>query len=138
MCKPRMSGFQKLVVDGETRRVLGAHHVGYGAKDGFQYLCALGKKGLTIDDLAEMDELFLNPTHFIQLSRLRAGDSIRRPMNPVALVTGAASGNGRAIASRLLRGGDAWRPWTSRPAGLEGRRDAMERARARWPACAPT
>jgi len=24
--------------------------------------------------LAEMDELFLNPTHFIQLSRLRAGD----------------------------------------------------------------
>ena len=32
------------------------------------------KKGLTIDELAEMDELFLNPTHFIQLSRLRAGD----------------------------------------------------------------
>jgi hypothetical protein len=28
---------------------------------------------LTIDQLGEMDELFLNPTHFIQLSRLRAG-----------------------------------------------------------------
>ena len=73
MARPHMSGFQKLVLDGETRRVLGAHHVGYGAKDAFQYLNVLVKKGLTIDELAEMDELFLNPTHFIQLSRLRAG-----------------------------------------------------------------
>jgi pyruvate/2-oxoglutarate dehydrogenase complex dihydrolipoamide dehydrogenase (E3) component len=73
MARPRMSGFQKLILDGETRRVLGAHHVGYGAKDAFQYLNVLVKKGLTIDELAEMDELFLNPTHFIQLSRLRAG-----------------------------------------------------------------
>jgi dihydrolipoamide dehydrogenase len=31
------------------------------------------KQGLTIDQLGDMDELFLNPTHFIQLSRLRAG-----------------------------------------------------------------
>jgi hypothetical protein len=30
-------------------------------------------RGLTVDELGEMDELFLNPTHFIQLSRLRAG-----------------------------------------------------------------
>jgi len=27
-----------------------------------------------VDQLGEMDELFLNPTHFIQLSRLRAGN----------------------------------------------------------------
>jgi pyruvate/2-oxoglutarate dehydrogenase complex dihydrolipoamide dehydrogenase (E3) component len=74
MARPHMSGFQKLILNGETRRVLGAHHVGYGAKDAFQYLNVLVKKGLTIDELAEMDELFLNPTHFIQLSRLRAGD----------------------------------------------------------------
>jgi pyruvate/2-oxoglutarate dehydrogenase complex dihydrolipoamide dehydrogenase (E3) component len=80
MCKPHMSGFQKLVIDGDTRRILGAHHVGYGAKDGFQYLCAMWKKGLTIDDLAEMDELFLNPTHFIQLSRLRAGHAALRDL----------------------------------------------------------
>jgi pyruvate/2-oxoglutarate dehydrogenase complex dihydrolipoamide dehydrogenase (E3) component len=73
MARPHMSGFQKLILNGETRRVLGAHHVGYGAKDAFQYLNVLVKKGLTIDELAEMDELFLNPTHFIQLSRLRAG-----------------------------------------------------------------
>ncbi len=73
MAKPHLSGFQKLVIDGDTRRVLGAHHVGYGAKDAFQYLNVLVKKGLTVDDLGEMDELFLNPTHFIQLSRLRAG-----------------------------------------------------------------
>jgi 2-oxopropyl-CoM reductase (carboxylating) len=68
-----MSGYQKLIIDSDTRRVLGAHHVGYGAKDAFQYLNVLVKQGLTVDQLGEMDELFLNPTHFIQLSRLRAG-----------------------------------------------------------------
>jgi 2-oxopropyl-CoM reductase (carboxylating) len=73
MACPHMSGFQKLVLDGDSRRVLGAHHVGYGAKDAFQYLNVLVRRGLTIDELGEMDELFLNPTHFIQLSRLRAG-----------------------------------------------------------------
>jgi pyruvate/2-oxoglutarate dehydrogenase complex dihydrolipoamide dehydrogenase (E3) component len=73
MARPHMSGFQKLIVDGESRRVLGAHHVGYGAKDAFQYLNALVRRGLTIDDLGDMDELFLNPTYFIQLARLRAG-----------------------------------------------------------------
>ncbi|MGO9238271.1 MAG: FAD-dependent oxidoreductase [Methylocella sp.] len=73
MSRPRMSGFQKLILDGDSRRVLGAHHVGYGAKDAFQYLNVLVHRGLTIDELGDMDELFLNPTHFIQLSRLRAG-----------------------------------------------------------------
>lgn len=73
LARPWMSGFQKLVLDGDTRKVLGAHHVGYGAKDAFQYLNVLVRRGLTIDDLGEMDELFVNPTHFIQLARLRAG-----------------------------------------------------------------
>src|SRR3984893_4020149 len=73
MARPQLSGFPQLDLDRATSRVLGAHHVGYGAKDAFQYLNVLVKKGLTIDELAEMDELFLNPTHFIQLSRLRAG-----------------------------------------------------------------
>jgi dihydrolipoamide dehydrogenase len=74
-CKPELSGFQKLVVDGATRKVLGAHHVGYGAKDAFQYLDYLihRPEGLTIDTLGWMNELFLNPEHFVQLSRLRAG-----------------------------------------------------------------
>jgi dihydrolipoamide dehydrogenase len=73
--RPELSGFQKLVVDGASRRVLGAHHVGYGAKDAFQYLDYLihRPEGLTIDELGWMNELFLNPEHFIQLSRLRAG-----------------------------------------------------------------
>jgi pyruvate/2-oxoglutarate dehydrogenase complex dihydrolipoamide dehydrogenase (E3) component len=71
---PRMSGYQKLIVDGDSRRVVGAHHVGYGAKDSFQYLAPLVKRGLTVDELGDLDELFLNPTHFIQLSRLRAGN----------------------------------------------------------------
>ncbi len=73
MARPHMSGFQKLLLDGDTRRVIGAHHVGYGAKDAFQYLNALVKMGLTIDALGDLDELFLNPTYFIQLARLRAG-----------------------------------------------------------------
>ncbi len=73
--EPRLSGFQKLIIDSDSRRVVGAHHVGVGAKDGFQYLAVLMRQGLTIDDLGEMDELFLNPSHFIQLSRLRAGSA---------------------------------------------------------------
>jgi 2-oxopropyl-CoM reductase (carboxylating) len=73
--KPELSGFQKCVVDGDTRRILGLHHVGYGAKDAFQYLDHLLRRpqGLTIDEMGEMNELFLNPEHFIQLCRLRAG-----------------------------------------------------------------
>ncbi|WP_300007035.1 FAD-dependent oxidoreductase [Pseudonocardia sp.] len=75
--KPELSGFQKLVIDGATRKVVGAHHVGYGAKDAFQYLDYLihRPEGLTIDTLGWMNELFLNPEHFVQLSRLRAGKS---------------------------------------------------------------
>ena len=75
MARPHMSGFQKLILDGDTRRVIGAHHIGYGAKDAFQYLNALVKRGLTIDELGDLDELFLNPTYFIQLARLRAGQT---------------------------------------------------------------
>jgi hypothetical protein len=73
--EPELSGFQKCVVDGDTRRILGFHHVGYGAKDAFQYLDHLMRRpgGITVDDMGEMNELFLNPEHFIQLCRLRAG-----------------------------------------------------------------
>jgi len=75
--KPELSGYQKLVINGETRKVVGAHHVGYGAKDAFQYLDYLIHRpdGLTIDELGWMNELFLNPEHFVQLSRLRAGNA---------------------------------------------------------------
>lgn len=72
---PRMSGFQKLVINGENRQILGAFHIGCGAKDGFQYLSQFIKRGVTVDQLGEMDELFLNPSHFIQLCRLRAGET---------------------------------------------------------------
>jgi pyruvate/2-oxoglutarate dehydrogenase complex dihydrolipoamide dehydrogenase (E3) component len=73
MMKPRMSGFQKLIIDGDTRKIIGAYHIGYGAKDGFQYLNHLVKQGITIDELADMDELFISPSYFIQMCRLRAG-----------------------------------------------------------------
>ena len=78
MMKPHLSGFQKLVIDGSSRRILGAFHVGCGAKDGFQYLAPMVRNGLTVDELGEMDELFLNPSHFIQLCRLRAGSKVLR------------------------------------------------------------
>ena len=73
--RPVLSGWLKLVIDGDSRKILGAHHVGFGAKDAFQYIDYLIRQpqGWTIDDMAELNELFLNPEHFIQLSRLRAG-----------------------------------------------------------------
>jgi dihydrolipoamide dehydrogenase len=73
--KPELSGFQKCVIDGASRRILGFHHVGYGAKDAFQYLDYLLRRpeGITVDEMGQMNELFLNPEHFIQLCRLRAG-----------------------------------------------------------------
>jgi pyruvate/2-oxoglutarate dehydrogenase complex dihydrolipoamide dehydrogenase (E3) component len=78
--KPHLTGFQKLIVDPASRRIVGIHHVGYGAKDAFQYLDYLihRPEGLTIDELGWMNELFLNPEHFIQLSRLRAGSGAPR------------------------------------------------------------
>ena len=74
--KPELSGFQKCIYDNATRRLVGAHHVGFGAKDAFQYLDYLIKKGITIDEIGWMNELFLNPEHYIQLSRLRAGNEM--------------------------------------------------------------
>jgi 2-oxopropyl-CoM reductase (carboxylating) len=73
--QPELSGLQKCVIDSATRRIVGFHHVGYGAKDAFQYLDYLMRRpeGITVDELGQMNELFLNPEHFIQLSRLRAG-----------------------------------------------------------------
>jgi dihydrolipoamide dehydrogenase len=70
---PDLSGFQKIIYDAKSRKFLGAQHVGYGGKDSFQYMLYLLKKGATIDDIANLTELFINPTHFIQLSRLRSG-----------------------------------------------------------------
>jgi 2-oxopropyl-CoM reductase (carboxylating) len=80
--RPLLSGWLKLVIDADSRKVLGAHHVGYGAKDAFQYIDYLIRRpeGFTMDEMAELNELFLNPEHFIQLCRLRAGQ-----LNPVNL-----------------------------------------------------
>jgi len=79
---PELSGFQKAVVDADSRRMLGFHHVGFGAKDAFQYLDHLMRRpgGITVDEMGEMNELFLNPEHFIQLSRLRAGNESLRDL----------------------------------------------------------
>ena len=74
--RPVLSGWLKLVIDADSRKVLGAHHVGYGAKDAFQYIDYLIRRpeGFTMDEMG-LNELFLNPEHFIQLCRLRAGNA---------------------------------------------------------------
>ena len=36
--QPELTGFQKLIVRRQDAGMLGAHHVGFGAKDAFQYL----------------------------------------------------------------------------------------------------
>ena len=68
-----MHGFLKAIIDTKTRKFLGFHHVGDGAKVSFQYLSYLLKIGWTVDQMADMTEIFLNAEHFIQLTRLVSG-----------------------------------------------------------------
>jgi pyruvate/2-oxoglutarate dehydrogenase complex dihydrolipoamide dehydrogenase (E3) component len=74
---PERTGFQKCVIDAQSRRVVGVHHAGYGAKDAFQYLHYLISRpgGLSIDELGDMNELYLSPDYFIGYARLRSGQA---------------------------------------------------------------
>lgn len=74
---PERTGFQKCVIDAKTRRVVGVHHAGYGAKDAFQYLHQLINRpgGLTIDELGDFNELYVSPDYFIGYARLRSGQA---------------------------------------------------------------
>jgi len=67
------NGLHKAIVDPTSRKYVGFHHVGDGAKTAFQYLSYLLQQGWTVDKLANLHEIFLNAEHFIQLSRLIAG-----------------------------------------------------------------
>lgn len=67
------NGMMKAIVDPKSRKYVGFHSVGDGAKTGFQYLSYLLKIGWTIDQMAGLHEVFLNAEHFVQLSRLVAG-----------------------------------------------------------------
>lgn len=71
---PERTGFQKCVVDADTRKVVGIHHAGHGAKDAFQYLHHLMTRpeGLTIDELGNMNELYISADYFIGYARLRS------------------------------------------------------------------
>jgi dihydrolipoamide dehydrogenase len=79
MVRPELSGFFKIVFDGDSRKLVGAHYVGYGVKNAFQYLEVLMKKGITIDELGQVNELFLNDL-IPQLCRLRAGNDLLRDL----------------------------------------------------------
>lgn len=67
-------GFQKAIIDAESRKFLGFHHVGDGGKTSFQYLSYLLQIGWTVDQMAELHEVFLNGEHFVQLTRLIAAN----------------------------------------------------------------
>lgn len=67
------NGLVKAIVDPKTRKYVGFHSVGDGAKTGFQYLSYLLKLGWTVDQMSDLHEIFLNAEHFVQLSRLIAG-----------------------------------------------------------------
>jgi pyruvate/2-oxoglutarate dehydrogenase complex dihydrolipoamide dehydrogenase (E3) component len=71
---PELTGFCKMLVDGDSRRIIGAHYVGFGVKNAFQYLDELMRRGITIDEMGDLNELFLNDL-FIQLCRLRSGQA---------------------------------------------------------------
>jgi pyruvate/2-oxoglutarate dehydrogenase complex dihydrolipoamide dehydrogenase (E3) component len=71
---PELTGFCKMLIDGDSRRIIGAHYVGFGVKNAFQYLDELMRRGITIDEMGELNELFLNDL-FIQLCRLRSGQA---------------------------------------------------------------
>ena len=74
---PELTGWCKLLIDGDSRKILGAHYIGYGIKNAFQYIDFLMRRpeGFTIDEMGEVNELFLNEL-FPQLCRLRAGQSV--------------------------------------------------------------
>jgi hypothetical protein len=57
--------------------VVGIHHAGYGAKDAFQHLHYLVSRpgGLTIDELGDMNELYISADYFIGYARLRSGQA---------------------------------------------------------------
>ena len=69
--RPEFTAFQKLSST-EPPAGLSAATTSLGAKDAFQYLDYVIKGGITIDVMGQMNELFLNPEHSIQLCRLRA------------------------------------------------------------------
>ncbi|MBW0107436.1 NAD(P)/FAD-dependent oxidoreductase [Pseudonocardia sp. KRD-182] len=74
---PERTGFQKCVIDAASRRVVGIHHAGYGAKTAFQYLHHMMTRpeGLTIDQLGDMNELYISSEYFIGYARLRASQA---------------------------------------------------------------
>ena len=62
----------KLLSMAKAAEITGFHYVGFGAKDAFQNLDQLDAQaqGIIIDEVGNMNELFLNPEHFIQLCPL--------------------------------------------------------------------
>lgn len=55
---PKLTGMLKLLVERKSRKLVGAHMASYSGKNALHYLAALMKKGFTIDELAEVIEVY--------------------------------------------------------------------------------
>lgn len=59
-----------MIIEGKSGRVLGLHHVGYGAKCAFPYLAYMMAEGLTVAQLGEMTDLFMDAARFGHMGRM--------------------------------------------------------------------
>ena len=73
---PELTGFAKLVIDADSRKIVGAHYCGSHVKNAFQYIDHLIRRpeGITIDQMGALNDLQVNDL-FIQLCRLRSGQA---------------------------------------------------------------
>jgi dihydrolipoamide dehydrogenase len=70
---PKLTGMLKLLVERKSRRLIGAHMASYSGKNALHYLAVLMKKGLTIDELAEMIEIYPDNDLFPVIAKMMLG-----------------------------------------------------------------
>ncbi|HDM36889.1 MAG TPA: NAD(P)/FAD-dependent oxidoreductase [Candidatus Syntrophoarchaeum butanivorans] len=70
---PRLTGMMKLVIERKSRKILGAHMASYTGKNAMHYLAALMKRGFTIDELAEIIEVYPDNDLFPVMAKMMLG-----------------------------------------------------------------
>ncbi|RJS72948.1 MAG: hypothetical protein CW694_01645, partial [Candidatus Syntrophoarchaeum sp. WYZ-LMO15] len=70
---PRLTGMMKLVLERKSRKILGAHMASYTGKNAMHYLAALMKRGFTIDELAEIIEVYPDNDLFPVMAKMMLG-----------------------------------------------------------------
>jgi dihydrolipoamide dehydrogenase len=70
---PALTGMLKIVVDKDSRKVLGAHLASYSGKNAMHYIAHLMKHGLTIDELSEIIEVYPDNDAFPVIAKMMLG-----------------------------------------------------------------